>query len=272
MRIFVTGASSFVGSWFCTIAARAGHTVLGLWNTTPLLIDGITPLTNDMTSLEPVKVDVVVHLACKVMGADAAAKNRAMMDALLSWRIPTVYASSTVVHWSTATAYGRSRQEDEARLKASGVPHVIVRPCAPYGPRHPTHRPRHVESFHRLALAARRSMLVPVVGSAEVCRQPVHVEDFANAILGLLDRGVWGGAFDAGGPSPMTMREIVQAIAGDTRTLLPVPVGVAARVGSVLGGFDPELLRAFAHDDVVDPQPLADASGVVPRAFDPRGL
>ena len=90
MRILVTGASSFVGSWFCTHAAAAGHTVLGLWNNTPLLIDGITPVTNDITSFTPAKIDVVVHLACKVMGADAPAKNRAMMDSVLSWGIPTV--------------------------------------------------------------------------------------------------------------------------------------------------------------------------------------
>jgi nucleoside-diphosphate-sugar epimerase len=272
MRILVTGASSFVGSWFCTVAARAGHTVLGLWNHTPLLIDGITSITNDVTSFTPARVDVVVHLACKVMGDDAPEKNRAMMDAVLSWGLPVVYASSTVVHWPVPTSYGRSRAEDEARLRASGLPFLIVRPCAPYGPPHPTHRPRHVESFHRLARLVRRSPVVPVVGSAEVLRQPVHVEDFAASILGLLRRGEWGGGYDAGGPDPLTMREIVAAIAGGPRTLVPVPAGLAARAGARLGGFDPELLRAFAQDDVVDPGPLIEASGVIPRPFDAVAL
>ena len=272
MRILVTGASSFVGSWFCTVAAREGHTVLGLWNNTPLLIDGITPVTNDITSFTPAKIDVVVHLACKVMGADAPAKNRAMMDSVLSWGIPTVYASSTVVHWPQDTAYGRSRREDEERLRAGSAPWIVVRPCAPYGPRHPTHTPRHAESFHRLARVARRSPVVPVVGSPDVKRQPVHVEDFANAILGLLAREAWGGAYDAGGPAPMTMREIVTALAGGPRALVPVPVGVAARAGGLLGGFEPELLRAFAQDDTVDAAPLAAASGVTPRGFEPSGM
>jgi hypothetical protein len=40
-----------------------------------------------------------------------------------------------------------------------------------------------------------------------------------------------------------------------------------ARVGAAMGGFDADLLRAFATDDVVDPRPLAEASGVEPRSF-----
>ena len=70
----------------------------------------------------------------------------------------------------------------------------------------------------------------------------------------------------------MTMRAIVAALAGRPRLLAAVPVDGAARAGSWLGGFDPELLRAFASDDVVDPTPLAAASGVTPRAFDPAGV
>lgn len=267
MRILVTGASSFVGSWFCTHAAARGHTVLGLWNTTPLLIDGITPITSDLTLFTPSKIDVVVHLACKVMGPDALARNRRMLDSVLGWGLPVVYASSTVVHWPGETPYARSRREDEARVRESAAPWLIVRPCAPYGPPHPTHRPKHPESFHRLGRLARRSPVVPVVGSAEVRRQPVHVEDFAASILSLVERGAWNAAFDAGGPEPMTMREIVRALAGGPRVLAPVPPAVAAQVGAALGGFDGDLLRAFATDDVVDPRPLAEASGVEPRPF-----
>ena len=272
MRILVTGASSFVGSWFCSVAARAGHTVLGLWHTTPLLLPEVIPVTSDLTAFRPVNVDVVVHLAAKVMSGDALDRNRAMMDAVLSWRLPVVYGSSTVVHWDTDVAYARSRREDEARLRASGVPWIILRPCAPYGPVHPTHRPRHVESFHRLAQLARRLPVVPVVGSPDVRRQPVHVEDFAAAALALVGRGAWDAAFDAGGPEALTMDTIVSAIAGTRRRVVGVPPGVAARLAGRAGGFQPELVRLFTTDDVVDPAPLAQASGVVPRPFDPAGI
>ncbi len=272
MRILVTGASSFVGSWFCTVAARAGHTVLGLWHTTPLLLPEVIPVTSDLTAFQPVDVDVVVHLAAKVMTDDALARNRAMMDSVLGWGIPVVYGSSTVVHWDTDVAYARSRRDDEARLRDSGVPWIILRPCAPYGPVHPTHRPRHVESFHRLAQLARTLPVVPVVGSPDVRRQPVHVEDFAAAALALIEAGAWNSAFDAGGPEPLTMRDIVGALAGTHRRVVGVPTGAAARIATVAGGFRPDLLRVSATDDVVDPVPLAKASGVTPRPFDPRGI
>jgi nucleoside-diphosphate-sugar epimerase len=272
MRILVTGASSFVGSWFCSVAARAGHTVLGLWHTTPLLLPEVIPVTSDLTAFRPVNVDVVVHLAAKVMSEDAQARNRAMMDAVLGWGLPTVYGSSTVVHWDTDAAYARSRREDEARLRAGRAPWIILRPCAPYGPVHPTHRPRHVESFHRLARLARRLPVVPVVGSPDVRRQPVHVEDFAAAALALVGRDTWNVAFDAGGPEALTMRDIVSALAGTRRRVVGVPADVAARAAGRMGGFQPDLLRAFATDDVVDCTPLARASGVTPRPFSPVGV
>ena len=191
MRILVTGASSFVGAHFCTLAARQGHDVLGLWRNTPLLVDNVKSITADVTSFRPAKVDVVVHLAAKVMADDAREQNRRMLDAVLDWGFPLVYASSTMVHWPRKNAYAESRIEDEARVMASTKPWLIVRPCAPWGPRHPTHRPAHKESFHTLAELVRRLPAVPVPGSAEVLRQPVHVDDFNGAILALLAKGTW---------------------------------------------------------------------------------
>jgi nucleoside-diphosphate-sugar epimerase len=269
MRILVTGASSFVGAWFCTRAVAAGHTVLGLWRNTPLLVDGVVSLTNDVNHFQPQKVDVVVHLAAKVMAPDAREQNRRMLDHVLEWGLPLVYASSTMVHWPRKNAYAESRVEDEERVMGSAAPWLIVRPCAPYGPAHPTHRPAHKESFHTLRDIVRRSPIVPVPGSAEVLRQPVHVDDFNGAILALLERGIWNAAFDAGGPEPITMREIIEAIAAHRKVrIVAVPELFAKQAGHVLKNFSAETLATFATNDTVDPLPLQRASGVVPRRFD----
>jgi NADH dehydrogenase len=267
LRILVTGASSFVGAHFCTLAASRGHHVVGLWNRTPLLLDGISCVTADVTAFRPAKVDVVVHLATKVMAADAREQNRRMLDSVLSWRLPVVYASSTVVHWPRKNAYAESRVEDEERVRSSGLPWLIVRPCAPYGPAHATHRPAHVESFHRLATLARTLPVVPVIGDGGTLRQPVHVEDFNAAILGLLDRNVWNAAYDAGGPEALTLHQIINVLAGHDKAILPIPEAAAATIGRFVPGFSPELLRTFATDDTVDPRPLREASGVTPRPF-----
>lgn len=269
MRILVTGASSFVGVHFCETAADAGHTVIGMWRNTPLLVDErrILSVTCDVNAFLPAKIDVVVHLAAKVMADDAREQNRRMLDAVLGWGLPVVYASSTVVNWPRRNAYAESRLEDEARVRASGLPWLIVRPCAPYAPPHPTHRPAHAESFLRLAALARYAPAVPVIGDGSTKRQPVHVEDFSLAILGLLEKGVWNEAFDAGGPEPLTLRQIIDTLAGGPKTLIPIPEALAARAGRFVPGFHPDVLKTFATDDVVDPRPLAQASGVLPRPF-----
>lgn len=270
MRILVTGASSFVGVHFCETAVDAGHTVIGMWRNTPLLVDEkrILSVTCDVNAFRPEKIDVVVHLAAKVMADDAREQNRRMLDAVLAWGLPLVYASSTVVHWPRKNAYAESRLEDEDRVRASGLPWLIVRPCAPYGPPHPTHRPAHAESFLRLARIARTLPAVPVIGDGSTRRQPVHVRDFSEAILGLLARGVWDRAFDSGGPDPLTLREIIMALAGRPKPLISIPESLAAQAARFVPGFHPDVIKTFATDDVVDPRPLQEASGVTPRPFD----
>lgn len=273
MRILVTGASSFVGVHFCTLAASRGHDVLGLWHNTPMLVDGVKCITANVTSFSPAKVDVVVHLAAKVMPKDARQQNRKMLDAVLGWGFPLVYASSTMVHWPRKNAYAESRVEDEARVRASGKPWLIVRPCAPWGPAHSTHKPAHVESFATLANLVRRAPFVPTPGSADVLRQPVHVDDFNGAILALLERGVWGAAYDSGGPEAISVREIIGRMAGGRRVrIVEVPEALARIAGRFLKNFSADTLATFATNDTVDPLPLAEASGIAPRRFDAAGL
>ncbi len=272
MRIFVTGASSFVGAHFCRVATAAGHDVTALWRSTSLSLPGVRAVQGDVVRTSPpAGCELVVHLAAKVMADDARVQNRAMLDAVLGWGLPLVYASSTVVHWPVTLAYADSRIEDEARVRASGLPWIIVRPCAPYGPRLRAHAPAHRESFHQLAEWVRTLPVVPVVGSGLYRRQPVHVEDFATAILGLVGRGAWRRPFDAGGPDPLTLRAIIRALGravGRRPLIASVPLGLAVRAARVLPGFRPDLVATFATDDVVDPTGLAQASGVVPRPFD----
>jgi nucleoside-diphosphate-sugar epimerase len=272
VRIFVTGASSFVGAWFCRAAAARGHDVIALFRNTALALPDVQAMQGDVREVRPpAGADVVVHLAAKVMADDAREQNRAMLDAVLGWGVPVVYGSSTVVNWPVQLAYADSRIEDEARLRASRLPWLVVRPCAPYGPRLRGHNPAHIESFHQLGSLVRRLPVVPVIGSGRYRRQPVHVEDFAAAILGLLDAGAWNRPFDAGGPSPLTLRAIIAALGaacGRSPFVVSVPLAAAVRAARHVPGMRPDLVATFATDDVLDPGPLARASGVTPRPFD----
>src|SRR5262245_10629908 len=112
MKILVTGASSFVGVHFASLAFRRGFDVLALWRDTPLYLDPIKTVTGDVRDIDPVGLDVVVHLAAKVMADDAREQNRSMLDAILRWQVPIVYCSSTAVHWPVKSNYAESRMED----------------------------------------------------------------------------------------------------------------------------------------------------------------
>lgn len=284
MRIVVTGGSSFVGAHFCLHAAQR-HEVFALHHRTALRLNGVVPVRVDLrrdkdrARIAELKPDVVVHLASKIKGEAgkhqtptemAAALNHDMMDAALGAGAPVLYGSSTVVHWSTSTPYGEQRKQDEDRLRKSGLPYAIVRPCAPYGPALATHRPRHQESFQTLVNVVRSSPVVPIIGDGKYRRQPIHTADLSAAMLALCERGLKGQELDAGGAEALSFDEIVDQLAGAlgrNPVKLHIPKIVAMKVAPLLPSFEPTLLGAVDTDEVADPAPLIAATGVSPRGF-----
>jgi nucleoside-diphosphate-sugar epimerase len=285
VRLVVTGASSFVGAWFCEVAARRGHEIIGLAYETSLNLPGVRTLRLDLgaaeaaTQLAALRPDAVVHLACKVMGSGPAGGpetaatrlNRRMMDNVLAVGAPILYGSSTCVHWPKDTAYAQSRREDEARLAASGLPWAALRPSAPYGPPLLGHHPKHAESFHSLVGWVRRGV-VPVPGDGRALRQPIHVEDLSLAALALIEAGLPNEALDAGGPEAMPFNTIIDVLAramGRRRVQkLHLPLGFLVRIARRLPGFEPALLAAADCDDPADPARLIQRGGVAPRRFE----
>lgn len=284
MRLVITGGSSFVGAHLCRRAA-ARHDVVALYHSTPVRLPGITPLRvdlrrpRDVERVRDLRPDAVVHTAARIRApspdggspsAAAAAINREMMAGVLAVGAPVMYLGSTVVHWPSKTAYAEARRADEADLRASGLPWAALRPCAPYGPPLMHHRPRHRESFHRLAELTRLLPLVPVPGDGRARRQPIHVDDLAELALRLLEGGLPGEAYDAGGATAHTFDELVQILArahGRRAWPLHVPTWALALAARASADFDPELLRAADADDVADPGPVAARTGFVPRGF-----
>ena len=268
-----------MGAHFCVRASHQ-HEIFALHHTTSVALNGVTPIKADLRSYRGVRrvqdlnFDAVVHLATKVKGHDAHRTNRAMMDAVLSWQKPVVYASSTVVHWEQSTPYGESRKEDEARLKDSGLPWVTVRPSAPYGRRLLNHQPKHKESFHTLTDWVRHSPFVPVIGSGRYRRQPIHVDDLSDCMLHFLANELPCRAFDAGGAEALTFDEIIDVIACSLNKKVKkvhLPQALFVQLARFHQEFDVDLIRAVDEDEVADSQDLNQATGIQCRSF-PEGV
>jgi nucleoside-diphosphate-sugar epimerase len=256
--------------------------VIALYHSTPLSLPRIRSVRIDLslprsrTQLRALKVDAVVHLATKIKSKSkdpalsAERLNQAMLDQVLAMGVPILYASSTVVHWERETPYVRSRKEDEERIRSSGLPYGILRPSAPYGPKLRMHRPRHKESFHTLVDMIRYSPIVPMISHGNYIRQPIHVRDFARAGLAMLEMGLDGMEFDAGGREPLSMRTIINTIAerlDRSVRVLPVPKKIFVWMAKRNPNFEPSLIEAIDQDENIDVQPLIFETGVVVRSF-----
>lgn len=264
--IVVTGASSFVGAH--TVRALGA---MGVVHQTPLA--GASTISLDLClpeaadRLQELNPRVIVHLACKVR--DPAANDAMLASVLAACRRSNailVHCSTTQVHWSRLNGYARGRAAEEAAVERSGVPYVILRPCAPYGPRLPDHTPRHVETFQRLADAVVRWPFVPIPGSGRQLRQPVHVTDFADVVgrCAAFPDSVRNRTFDVGGPRAMSMLALVDKLAlAAGRKIRPVPIPIPAMklASRWVGGLDPDLVSTLDCDDEVDIAPISAAIG-----------
>ena len=280
--ILVTGASSFLGAHFVRYLGRHAPEVpvVAVVNRTPLTLRSEAPsevLHLDLTSPEAEDLvaergpRAIVHLACKVMTRDGPATNLAMLEPLLAAarRVDAsfVHASTTQVGWSKKNAYALGRIEEERVIEASGIPYVILRPCAPYGPRLPDHVPHHPESFHRLADLVRRSIAVPVPGTGLVKRQPVHATDWSEILAHFALREAVSlpcTAYDVGGPEPLSFLRIVDLLAlALGRKVYPVPVPLQAlqAASHVVPGLDPDQIRTSDCEDTVELAPLIAETG-----------
>ena len=117
------------------------------------------------------------------------------------------------------SAYGRSKGEAEAAVRAAFPGATIMRPSIVFG--------REDNFLNRFAGMARISPVLPVVrGNAKF--QPVYAADVAKAVAAAaLDPRHHGGkTFELGGPRVLTMRELMEWICETTdrnRTLIDIP-------------------------------------------------
>ena len=166
----------------------------------------------------------------------------------------------------------RRLREAEGSLFARAPGATLLRPTLVYGAGRDA-------TLTRMVAIARRLGVLPLPSGARGLRQPVHVDDLANAALAALQVPDAGGhAYDLPGGETLDYRAMVErtlaaSVPGTRVVALPMPLYRGAMGGLRLAGLarglgDAVILR-MREDLVFDDGPARRDLGYRPRVFDP---
>lgn len=281
MKIFLTGATGFIGSRVAERLAKRGDHVKALVRTPDKaghlrdmgceLVQGSLSDEHQMQAAM-VGCDAVIHGAAVYSVGIADKDRQAMFDANVRGTERVLRAAlqtevPKVVYISTVNAFGNTEGKvvdethehheryvsyyDETKHKAhriakilieeQGLPCVIVQPGLVYGPGDTS------ESGRLFRLVAQRRMPVKLFPGTGVTAS--YIDDVADGIVAALDKGTVGHAYVLGG-EPTTMGAIFDLITdlqGRKPLRFSVPVGMlratapAARFLNPMMGFPPNV-------------------------------
>jgi nucleoside-diphosphate-sugar epimerase len=249
MRILVTGATGFIGRRLVERLTQAGHAVVAVVRpSSTALPSGAASLTTVRAELSDAPAlrkacdgcDAVVHLAAATGIADpdvAFAVNvkgtRTLLEASRDARAGRFIFISTISALREKMGpYGRTKQQAEAEVRASGVPFVVLRPSLVYGD-------GSVGLFANLARSMRSLPVVPVIGNGAIELDPIHVDDVCAIIEQCATRDdVLGKSYDLLGPDRVTFNEFLKLLAREIKVQKPfvhVPAWFALLAARALG-------------------------------------
>jgi nucleoside-diphosphate-sugar epimerase len=209
MRMFVTGASGFIGRAVCARLLDGGHEVSALVRRRDSQPPGTRAFMGDLSdggplseTLASARPECVIHLAAEIASQRSEQKIREvnvrgtarLLDACLASTAgeiasgPRVVFASTVVTGDAGgallteetllpvqTPYGRSKQAGERLVLQCGLPVAVIRPSHVYGP----------GGWYEQEIVARLRQLgrFAVAGNGTNLWDVVHVDDVAQALV-----------------------------------------------------------------------------------------
>jgi nucleoside-diphosphate-sugar epimerase len=260
MKVLLTGASGFIGRALSAQLNAAGHEVSALVRRAGSAPAGTTQVSGDLSdgaslrsALELVNPDCVVHLAAEIASQRDARRvrevniegTRRLLDACMAVTEgdlslgPRIVFASTVVTGDAhgalldertplplGTPYGRSKQECERLVAASGLPFVIVRPSHVYGPGGWYEQ----ELVRRLRAPGR----LAVIGSGRNLWDVVHLDDVISVLKLAVERAEPGSTYHVVDDEPITYYDFM-ALTAEALGVGP-PRRVPERVARLLAG------------------------------------
>jgi NADH dehydrogenase len=236
MRVFLTGASGFVGSYLRRALTARGDVVVGLARRPQPGEAGMQWVVGDLHDVDALReamdgCQAVVHLAAIIRehGADTFEEahvrgTERVVAAARALAMPRVIFMSALGTTPRATTpYYRTKWQAEELVRASGLDYTIFRPSLIFGPG---------DGFISLLLdQVRRMPVIPVVGDGLYRFSPVSVHAVTAACLQAIDRtgADLPRAIDLCGPDTLTYVQIIGILCAHLRVHRPhihLPVGL----------------------------------------------
>ncbi len=223
LTIGITGANGYVGSRLCDAIAAAGHDIVrfarrpGPGARAFTLGEAVDP---DLLA----DVDVLIHCAWDMRAGDAATVRRINIDgsrllfaAARQAGVPRCVFISSMSAWEGCRSlYGQAKLEVEQEVQRTGG--VSVRPGLIYGA-----APGGMVGA--LLGLARRTPLLPMVGTGQFPLHTCHEDDLAELLLivCMAEESRLAPVITAATEEGLAFRDIVQRLAGRPLSFVPVP-------------------------------------------------
>jgi NADH dehydrogenase len=295
MKVFVTGATGFVGEEILRQLYAEGHSIRVLAR---------NPASESARRLARLygaeihggDVLAVASLPSAIAGSDAIIHLVGIISELGESTFERVHTQGTrnmlltaqtagvkrFIHMSAlgtrpdaVSRYHRSKWQAEEIVRAGGMDFTIFRPSLIHG--------RGDHFVNLFAKIARRSPIIPVIGGGQGKMQPILVQDVSKCFVAALQTPESvGGTIDLCGNDRLTLEEIINAIlkvTGRRRLKIRVPKLIANAQAALLEFVYPRLLRKasplnrdqiimLAEQNVGDPTPARKLFGLQSSSFE----